>query len=97
MGLMLAALARPVLATPTASPGPTPAAAAIVARAAGPGTRDLYSMRARRMVQAYLRLRLLELRETDLERARAVIEGRLRVDDLFSPTPGQASDRGATR
>jgi hypothetical protein len=50
-------------------------------------------MHARRMLQAYLRLRLLEMRESDLDRARAVIEGRLGVDDLFA-TPGQASDQG---
>lgn len=52
---------------------------------------DLYSYRARRRAQAYLRLRLLELREADLDRARAVIEGRLGVDDLFSTPPEQAS------
>jgi hypothetical protein len=35
------------------------------------------------MVQTYLRLRLLELREADLERARAVIEHRLSIDQLL--------------
>jgi hypothetical protein len=35
------------------------------------------------MIQTYLRLRLLELREAQLERVRAVIEGRLKVDDLL--------------
>jgi hypothetical protein len=83
-----AGLAGPALAAPTASPSPTSAPAPIVAR-------DLYSMHARRMVQAYLRLRMLEMRESDLDRARAVVEGRLSVNDLFA-TPGQASDQGRT-
>ena len=75
---------------PTASPRATPTPAPIVAR-------DLYSQHARRMLQAYLRLRLLELREAELDRVRAVVEGRLGVDALFSPEPGQASERGAAR
>jgi hypothetical protein len=36
-------------------------------------------------MRAYLRLRLLELREADLDRVRAVIEHRLSVDDLLGP------------
>jgi hypothetical protein len=43
----------------------------------------LYSPRARRLVQTYLRLRLLETREADLERVRAVIERRLGIDALL--------------
>jgi hypothetical protein len=44
---------------------------------------DLYSPRVRRSTVMYLRLRLLELREEGLERARAVIERRLSVDELL--------------
>ncbi len=42
-----------------------------------PDSSDLYSLRARRRFASYLRLRLLELREANLERAAAVIERRL--------------------
>ena len=38
-------------------------------------------------MQSYLRLKLLELREADLERARAVIERRLGPDALLEPPP----------
>ena len=38
---------------------------------------DLYSLRARRRFASYLRLRILELREANLERAAAVVERRL--------------------
>ena len=59
--------------------------------------RDLYSSRARRIAIGYLRLRLLELREAELDRVRAVIEGKLGVDALFSPSPTQGSGRGTGR
>jgi len=36
-------------------------------------------------MRAYLRLRMLELREADLDRVRLVIEHRLSVDDLLGP------------
>jgi hypothetical protein len=58
--------------------------------------RDLYSAHARRLVRAYLRLQLLELRKADLDRARAVIEGKLGVDALFAP-PTQAGRRAPGR
>jgi hypothetical protein len=48
---------------------------------------SLYSPRARRLVQSYLRLRLLEAREADLDRARLVIERRLGVQALLGETP----------
>jgi hypothetical protein len=97
--LGVAVPACPALAVPTASLGPTPSPPAIVAHGIvrSQGTRDLYSARARRMVQAYLRLRLLELREQELDRVRAVVEGRLGVDALFSPEPEQASQRAGAR
>lgn len=48
----------------------------------------LYSRRARRLVQSYLRMKLLELRESDLDRARAVIERRLGPEALLDRPPG---------
>lgn len=60
---------------PRASPSP---------RALGPA---LYSTHARRLVQAYLRLKLLEAREAELERVRKVVERRLGVGALFGETP----------
>lgn len=44
---------------------------------------DLYSLRARRRFASYLRLRLLELREANLERAAAVVERRLPFSSLL--------------
>ena len=43
---------------------------------------DAYALRARRRFAAYLRLRLLEMREAGLERAADVVERRLPVDSL---------------
>ena len=43
----------------------------------------LYSPRVRRSTITYLRLRLLELHEEGLDRARAAIERRLSVDELI--------------
>ncbi|MBC5799434.1 MAG: hypothetical protein GIX03_03175 [Candidatus Eremiobacteraeota bacterium] len=43
----------------------------------------LYSARARKRMVAYLKLRLLELREQHLERAAAAIERRLPVSELL--------------
>jgi hypothetical protein len=61
----------------------------------------LYAPRVRRSTVMYLRLRLLELREAGLDRARAAIERRLSIDELLAqpdirqrlpaghePTPG---------
>ena len=48
---------------------------------------DLYAPRVRRSTVMYLRLRLLELREEGLERARAAIERRLSIDDLLAEPP----------
>jgi hypothetical protein len=56
----------------------------------GPG---LYGRHARRLVQAYLRLKLLEMRELDLERARSAIERRLGPDALLDPSPFPAVTR----
>ena len=79
------------LATPAAAPVVPPhRPAAHPAPSFAPRGRDrvLYSPRARRLVQGYLRLRLLEAREAELVRVRAVIERKLAVDALFSETPG---------
>jgi len=98
-GLGLVLLSGPVWAQPSAAPRATTVPKAIVASApvALGGARDLYSARARRLVRAYLRLQMLELRKTELDRVRAVIEGKLGVDALFSPSPTQAGGRGIAR
>jgi hypothetical protein len=49
---------------------------------------ELFAPRVRRSTQTYLRLRLLELREEDLDRARAAIERRLSVDELLMGAGG---------
>jgi len=56
--------------------------------AARPAAAALYSRRSRRLVQSYLRLKLLEMREADLERARAVVERKLGLGALLGATPG---------
>jgi hypothetical protein len=48
---------------------------------------SLYSRRARRLVQSYLRLRVWQLRELDLDRARAVIDRKLGIESLLGETP----------
>ncbi|HEX3464196.1 MAG TPA: hypothetical protein VHS78_09150 [Candidatus Elarobacter sp.] len=65
--------------TPTAAPAFRPAAAA------------LYSRRSRRLVQSYLRLKLLEMREADLERARKVVERKLGIKALLGETPSPST------
>jgi hypothetical protein len=55
---------------------------------------SLYSPRVRRSTVMYLRLRLLELREAGLDRARAAIERRLSIDEMLAePTPAPAASR----
>ncbi len=46
-------------------------------------TGELFSLRARRRFAAYLRIRLLEMREEGLERAAEAVERRLPVDELL--------------
>ena len=83
------------LAVPTPKPEARPASTALphvlqdgrtLRRVAPAGPDQLYSLRARRRFAAYLRLRLLEMREAGLERAAAVVEHRLPVDALL-PKP----------
>ncbi len=97
--LALAALPGPASAAPSAAPRATAEAVPFVAKATLPReqARDLYSARARRLVMGYLRLKLLELREADLDRARAVVEGKLGVDALFAPAGAQAGPRATGR
>jgi hypothetical protein len=64
-----------------ATPPPSPAREHRIAAAA------LYSRRSRRLVQSYLRLKLLEMRERDLERARLVVERKLGLKALLGETP----------
>jgi hypothetical protein len=99
VGLGLALFSGPAWAAPSATPRATTVHKAIVAPPAlGLGSaRELYSPQARRLVRTYLRLQLLELRKAELERVRAVIEGKLGVDSLFSPSPSQAGDQAAGR
>ncbi len=77
----LATVPRPAVVPPRPSARPSPAPKA--------PSYALYSTHARRLVQAYLRLRLLETREADLERARKVIERRLGANALFGETPAR--------
>lgn len=58
-----------------------------IARGPRPHLRadELYSTHARRRFAAFLRLRLLEMREAGLERAAAVVERRLPVGTLVPP------------
>ncbi len=73
------------------SPSPRPKRAAVARRQAAPEpserSEDLYSLRARRRFAAYLRMRLLELREAGLERAADAIERRLPAATLLAPPP----------
>ena len=86
--LTLCGAASPARTAPPASRAP--AAAATHA----PTVADLYSLRARRRMASYLRLRLLEWREAGLERATAVVERRLSVDALMpSPLPTEISTK----
>ncbi|MGA2393559.1 MAG: hypothetical protein ABSH03_09445 [Candidatus Lustribacter sp.] len=99
LGFALALLCTPVRAAPTAAPRATTVPKAIVAPAAETlaAASDLYSPRARRLVRSYLRLQMLELRKAELDRVRAVIEGRIGVDALFSPAPAPPVGRAAGR
>jgi len=70
-----AAGSRVVRVAAPRSAAPEPSAAPVRAE-------ELYSLRARRRFAAYLRLRLLEMREAGLERAAEAVERRLPADAL---------------
>ena len=83
-GPMLATQGEPStvpLRRPATRPTPRPAATP------HPDAAALYSRRSRRLVQSYLRLKLWEMREADLERARKVIERKLGIGTLLGETP----------
>jgi hypothetical protein len=92
VGLVLVTLARPAASAPSdkGSRHPKPHPRRIVAARAPHPASGLYSQHARRLVQSYLRLKLLEMREADLERARRVIEGKLGIDALLGGTTASA-------
>jgi len=70
-----------------AGPAPPSPIAARADHGAGRTLRsdELYSAHARRRFAAYLRLRLLEMREAGLLRAAEVVEHRLPADTLVGP------------
>ena len=57
-----------------------------------PRASELYAPGLRRSAQTYLRLKLLELREADLDRARLVIEHKLGIDALLETPPPRPKD-----
>lgn len=67
---------------PLAAASPRPAASKRPLAASA-----FYARRSRRLVQSYLRLKLLEMREADLERARKVVERKLGIRGLLGETP----------
>jgi hypothetical protein len=81
-----AAAPAPAGPAPAPSPKPRPSPTARAFR-----SDELYSLRERRRIAAYLRMRLLELREAGLERAAEAIERRLPADVLLGPAPPRAA------
>ena len=79
---------------PGAATRATPAPVPIVAKGALSRERaaDLYSAHTRRMLVTYLRMRLLEMRYAELDRVRAVIEGKLGADALFQKSLPERND-----
>jgi len=82
--------ARPRPRAPAAAPAPRrrsnhPAPPAPERALLAPSS--LYARRTRRLVQSYLRLKLYEMREADLERARKVVERKLGIKALLGETP----------
>jgi len=75
-------LTTPGVASARQLPGHGPAAGPHRVERAAVRADDLYAPRARRRFAAYLRLRLLEMREAGFERAAAVIERRLPIETL---------------
>ncbi len=73
--------AKPPRPKPTVkAPRPTPEPPRLTAS-------SLYARRTMRLVRSYLRLKLLETREADLERARKVVERKLGIKALLGETP----------
>jgi len=92
--MLLAAFAMVWALTPSSAATPASPAPARVVRAKHPpaptkpppvavSTSDLYSARAKRRVASFLRMRLLEMRLRSLDRAAAVVEHRLSLEELL--------------
>ena len=79
--------ATPAAAASVPARRPAPSPSPTAAPAFRPAAAALYSRRSRRLVQSYLRLKLLEMREADLERARKVVERKLGIKALLGETP----------
>ena len=81
------AFALLVLAASFPPPNPPPRTHAAAKQAALPPipyeANDLYSIRARRRMAHYLRLRLMELHAERFDRVEKVIRGELSIDDLL--------------
>ena len=89
---VLLVLLGPALATPSEPASvplrrPAPRSSPRPAATPHPAMASLYSRRSRRLVQSYLRLKLWEMREADLERARKVVERKLGIGSLLGETP----------
>lgn len=89
---VLLVLLGPMLATPSEPATvplrhPAPRSSPRPTAAPHPATASLYSRRSRRLVQSYLRLKLWQMREMDLERARKVVERKLGIGSLLGETP----------
>jgi hypothetical protein len=89
---VLLVLLGPALATPSDPASvplrrPAPRSSPRPTAAPHPATASLYSRHTRRLVQSYLRLKLWEMREMELERARTVVERKLGIRSLFGETP----------
>jgi hypothetical protein len=66
---------------------PSPASSPVPTKVAHQTPVDeLYAQRARRRIQSYLRLRLYELREQQLDRVADVIAHRISIDDFLAQT-----------
>ena len=76
---------------PARRPAPSPSPVRTPPPAFRPAAAALYSRRSRRLVQSYLRLKLLEMREADLERARKVVERKLGIKTLLGETPSPST------
>lgn len=93
--MLVEAFVTVVAVTPCrTAPAPSPSPPALRGRPApappeqsASRSDELYSLRARRRFAAYLRMRLLEMREAGLERAAEAVERRLPVDELLKPPP----------
>lgn len=85
--LVLFSTAAGVPAPAATAPQPRATLSPAAARAHRIAAAALYSRRSRRLVQSYLRLKMLEMRQGDLERVRKVLDRKLGIDGLLGETP----------